>query len=105
MKSRPGGEATGCGPRGPLVASGTAVLNVSIMAKAYDIYRWFDVDTGVSSCLNSTALVNKSVDRWLIDTGCGYDLVSRRQAASAKRWIRQASRPRTWGAAQRAAYM
>ncbi|MFM7986507.1 MAG: hypothetical protein ACKPKO_45060, partial [Candidatus Fonsibacter sp.] len=47
-----------------------------------------------ASCLNSTALVNKSVDRWLIVTGCGYDLNSKRQVASARKWIRQAAKPR-----------
>ncbi|MFM7981719.1 MAG: hypothetical protein ACKPKO_20615, partial [Candidatus Fonsibacter sp.] len=33
-----------------------------------------------ASCLNSAAPVNNNVDSWLIDTGCGYDLISRNQA-------------------------
>lgn len=49
-----------------------------------------------ASCLDSTALMNKSVDRRLIDTGCGCDLISKSQVASARRWIRQAAKSRTF---------
>ncbi|MFM7978716.1 MAG: hypothetical protein ACKPKO_05320, partial [Candidatus Fonsibacter sp.] len=49
-----------------------------------------------ASCLNTTAPSNKAVDRWLIDTGCGYDLVSRDQVASVNKLIRQAAKPRTF---------
>lgn len=38
-----------------------------------------------ASCLNRTAPVNKGIDRWLVDTGCWYDLVSKRQAASVQK--------------------
>eukprot|EP00969_Alexandrium_andersonii_P202110 8930799-Alexandrium_andersonii.AAC.1 len=33
------------------------------------------------------------VDLWLIDTGCGHDLVSREHANQMNRWIRRAAEP------------
>ena len=45
----------------------------------------------VASCLTMNALVNNSVDIWLVDTACGYDLVSKQQANRAKRWVKDSS--------------
>ena len=33
------------------------------------------------------------VKLWLVDTGCGFDLVSREHARALKRWIKRASKP------------
>ena len=49
-----------------------------------------------ASCLTSKAPVNQKVDRWLVDTGCGYDLVSKEHTASIRRWVRKAVHPRTF---------
>eukprot|EP00975_Prorocentrum_lima_P051756 10840085-Prorocentrum_lima.AAC.1 len=34
-----------------------------------------------------------AVKMWLIDTGCGHDLVTKPHALMLKRWIRQAEKP------------
>ena len=49
-----------------------------------------------ASCLTSKAPVNQKVDRWLVDTGCGYDLVSKEHTAATRRWVRKAVHPRTF---------
>ena len=46
-----------------------------------------------ASCLTSKAPVNRKVDRWLVDTGCGYDLVSREHTAATRRWVRKGCSP------------
>ena len=40
--------------------------------------------------------MNRKIDRSLVDTGCGYDLVSREHTAASKRWVRKAVNPRTF---------
>ena len=47
-----------------------------------------------ASCLTTNAPMNKSMYKLLVDTGCGYDLVSKEQADSATRWIRKATTPK-----------
>ena len=49
-----------------------------------------------ASCLTSKAPVNGKIDRWLVDIGCGYDIVSREHTASMKRWVQKAGRPRSF---------
>jgi len=49
-----------------------------------------------ASCLTSKAPVKRKVDRWLVDTGCGYDLVSREHTTATRRWVRKAVHPRTF---------
>ena len=49
-----------------------------------------------ASCITSNAFVNSSVDGWLVDTGCGYDLVPRDQTYSVRCWIQSAMNPRTF---------
>ena len=39
---------------------------------------------------------NPVVKLWLIDTGCGHDLVSRRHALQMKKFIQRASKPITF---------
>ena len=34
------------------------------------------------SCLTTNDPVNKSINKWPVDTGCGYDMVSKKQADS-----------------------
>ena len=46
-----------------------------------------------ASCLTTTAPINSSIDRWLVDTGCGYDLGSREQASSVRKLIQTAYVP------------
>ena len=48
------------------------------------------MDTGGGFLPHFEAPVNNKVDRWLVDTFCGYDLVSRDQASSMKQWVGQA---------------
>ena len=43
-----------------------------------------------ASCLTSKGPVHNKIDRWVVDTGCGYDLVSRDHISWMKRWIRKA---------------
>ena len=40
--------------------------------------------------------MNRKIDRWLVDTGCGYDLVSREHTTASKRWVRKAVHLRTF---------
>ena len=49
-----------------------------------------------ASRLTSKAPVNNKIDRWLVDTGCGYDLVFCEHTSSMKRWVRKAVRPRSF---------
>ena len=49
-----------------------------------------------ASCLTSKAPVNQKVDRWLVDTGCGCDLVSKEHTAAIRIWVRKAVHPRTF---------
>ena len=54
------------------------------------------MDTGGCIVPYTQGPVNNKIDRWLVDTGCGYDLVSQEHAASMKRWVRKAVRPRSF---------
>ena len=47
-------------------------------------------------CLTSTAPVNGQVEIWLVDTRCGYDLVSRGHITAMKKWVRKAAKPKSF---------
>ena len=44
----------------------------------------------------ASAKAGSSVNLWLIDTGCGHDLVSRHEIKTLKKWIKRAERPITF---------
>ena len=60
---------------------------------------WGVVDVWIpeaASCITSTAPVNGKVERWLVDTGCGYDLVARRHVETMKKWVRKAVKTKSF---------
>ena len=52
-----------------------------------------------ASCLTMHEPVKQSINKWLVDIGCGYALASKKQADNVRRWIRRASTPRTFQSA------
>ena len=48
-----------------------------------------------ASGLTTQAPINSSIDMLLADSGCGYDIVSREQASTVRRWTQKAVKPRT----------
>ena len=49
-----------------------------------------------ASILTSTAPIHGKVERWLVDTGCGYDLVARSHIESMKKWVRKAVKSKSF---------